>query len=46
MDVLGGKVAVVMSLAAWCELYQEDIVRQLKSTLEEWFPSDTLKVVW
>lgn len=46
MDVLGGKVAVVMLSAAWCKLYQEDIVRQLKSTLEEWYPLDTLKVVW
>lgn len=38
VDVLGGKVAVIMSSASWCQVYQETIT----STLQELLPSHTI----
>lgn len=41
MDVLGGSVVVIMSSAAWCQVYRNDIVR----VVSEMMPDD-MTVVW
>ena len=40
MDVLGGSVVVIMSSAAWCQVYRDDIVRAVSEMLPD------MSVVW
>ena len=50
VDVLGGKVAVVMSSAAWVEIHKESILKTLDTVLKEYHPlyskQDGLQIVW
>mmetsp|Transcript_22203 Transcript_22203/g.33907 ORF Transcript_22203/g.33907 Transcript_22203/m.33907 type:complete len:352 (+) Transcript_22203:426-1481(+) len=55
VDVLGGKVAVVMSSAAWCELYKEEITQSLADVLQDVYgcaaaadddDASELEIVW
>ena len=49
VDILGGKVAVVMSSAAWCEEYRETIVHSLEDAMQSQHPSYTggqLEMIW
>lgn len=47
VDVLGSEVAVVMSSAAWCELYKDEIIKSLAEVLREVYGADSeLEIVW
>lgn len=49
VDVLGGKVAVVMSSAAWVELHKNTILETLDAVLKEhplYSKQDGLEIVW
>jgi len=45
VDVLGGEVAVIMSSAAWCEIYREEILEALREALLVPYPSG-LELIW
>lgn len=48
VDVLGGKVAVIMASAAWCELWKDVLVNTLRSALLQHpvYSLSTLEIVW
>ena len=49
IDILGGQVAVVMSSAAWCEIYKDTILKVVKDLISTGHPSytsDDLDFVW
>lgn len=49
VDILGGRVAVVMSSAAWCEIYKTEIISQLKKALQEFYQNNVneeLELIW
>jgi len=52
IDILGGRVAVIMSSAAWCEIYKHVIMRAVESVLRSDHPDyfndedNAMKLVW
>jgi 23S rRNA G2069 N7-methylase RlmK/C1962 C5-methylase RlmI len=51
IDILGGRAAVVMASAAWCELYRETIMRVIDDVLKSEHPiysngESPLEIVW
>lgn len=52
IDILGGRVAVIMASAAWCELYRETIMKIVRTILQNEHPiyskdqETPLDIVW
>jgi len=44
IDILGGKVVVVMSSASWCEHYKSIIIKELKDCLQAYLPDN--EIIW
>eukprot|EP00978_Attheya_sp_CCMP212_P012522 scaffold31251_cov39-Attheya_sp.AAC.1 len=45
VDILGGRVAVVMSSAAWCEIHKDTIHRELQHALDTYI-SPNMDIIW